>query len=238
VTPRRPPNPSRRSTGAARIGALSRALKKAYGSPRLHNKKNPLDELIFIVLSAKTAERTYLQTYSELRRRFPQWWAILQSPGGAVASVIASGGLAVKKEGQLRGLLQTLEAEMGTRRLSSLRTKSTAELESLLLKLPGIGLKSARCVLMYSLNRPVFPVDTHCRRVLERLGVVEPRRLSEAVQNGIQDLVPIRIRYDLHVNLVAHGRAVCHAQLPNCPSCPVRRDCAYYARSPSSPAGS
>jgi endonuclease III len=225
------PRESRRPDREVRIRAVSRTLKRTYRSPRLHNKRDPLNELVFIVLSAKTAERRYLRTYAELRRSFPGWWSILRSRRGAVAKVIAAGGLAIKKENQLRGLLTSLETALEGRNLSGLRTRSTSELESFLVRLPGVGLKSARCVLMYSLDRAVFPVDTHCRRVLGRVGVIEPKRLTDSVQNEIQAIVPPRIRYDLHVNLVAHGRAVCHSRRPDCPSCPVSRICDYYARS-------
>lgn len=206
----------------------SRRLQREYRSPRHHNKKDPLDELVFILLSAKTAERSYLRTYEALRKRFADWFAVLDSPIGTVAATIREGGLSVKKEWQLRSLLTEIQSGIGREGFARIRGLSTPEAARLLAGLPGVGLKSARCVLMYSLGRKVFPVDTHCRRVMARLGVIRFERLTDSVQDRIQELVPPSIRYDLHVNLVAHGRAVCLARKPRCGACVLKSRCEYF----------
>jgi endonuclease III len=212
----------------------SRVLKRRYRSPRHHNKVNPLDELVFILLSAKTTESSYLRTYEALRRRFADWFDVLRSPIGTVASTIREGGLSTKKERQLRALLTEIDSRIGREEFAKLRIRSTLEATRALVALPGVGLKSARCVLMYSLGRKVFPVDTHCRRVMSRLGVIRFERLTDPVQNSIQELVPPSIRYDLHVNFVAHGRAVCTARSPRCSACPLKARCAYFAAAEAS----
>lgn len=215
-------------SAAAVLRWASHRLKLAYRSPRHHNKEDPLDELVFILLSAKTTERSYLRTYDALRRRFTDWFAVLGSPIGTVAATIREGGLSVKKERQLRSLLTEIESRTGREGFAKIRSLSTPDAARLLASLPGVGLKSARCVLMYSLGRKVFPVDTHCRRVMARLGVIRFERLTDSVQDRIQELVPPSIRYDLHVNLVAHGRAVCTARRPKCKSCVLKSRCAYF----------
>lgn len=207
----------------------ARLLKREYGSPRHHNKDDPLDELVFILLSSKTAEGSYLRTYDALKARFPTWFEILESREGAVAEVIREGGLSTKKELHLRALFAKIDTEIGRAHFAALGSMPTEKATALLSDLPGIGLKSARCVLMYSLDRKVFPVDTHCRRVLSRLGLIAFERLSEDAQNRIQSVVPPRLRYDLHVNLVAHGRAVCTARVPRCLVCLLRSRCDYFA---------
>ena len=206
----------------------SRLLKRQYRSPRHHNRSDPLDELVFILLSAKTTERSYLRTYEALRRRFDDWFDILGSQIGTVASTIHEGGLSVKKERQLRALLTEVDTEIGREAFAKIRSCSTPEATRMLAGLPGVGLKSARCVLMYSLGREVFPVDTHCRRVMARLGVIRFERLTDSVQDKIQEMVPRPIRYDLHVNLVAHGRTVCTAREPRCSACVLNSRCAYF----------
>jgi endonuclease III len=206
----------------------SRLLKRQHHSPRHHNKSDPLDELVFILLSAKTTERSYLRTYDALRRRFANWFDVLGSPIGTVASTIHEGGLSVKKERQLRALLAEIDTTIGREEFAKIRHSSTSEATRILARLSGVGLKSARCVLMYSLGREVFPVDTHCRRVMARLGVIQFERLTDSVQDKIQEVVPPSIRYDLHVNLVAHGRTVCTARKPSCSACVLNAGCAYF----------
>ena len=207
---------------------VSVALSKEYGDPRLHNKSNPLDELIFIILSAKTVESSYLRTYKALRRAFPAWSGILKATPGTVAREIEVGGLAAKKESQIRSLLEAIRRRTGKVSLSFLFEATDHQAEAFLTSLPGVGLKTARCVLMYSLGRTVFPVDTHVRRVLSRLGAIEFERLTDGVQDSIQAEVP-KIRYLLHVNLVAHGRAICRARDPLCDRCVLSDVCLYYS---------
>jgi endonuclease III len=209
---------------------VSDRLSQEYADPRLGNKDDPLDELIFIILSARTAESGYSRTYRALRDAFHSWFDILGTPEGSVARIISSGGLAEKKERQIRSLLQAVRDRTERKDLSFLQRMSTEEAEGFLTTLPGVGLKTARCVLMYSMGRNVFPVDTHVRRVLSRLGFVRYQRLTSRVQDQIQQTIPVRLRYKLHVNLVAHGRAVCTARRPSCERCILNHLCDYYAK--------
>jgi len=219
---------SRKVPSVKEMRIISAKLSSEYGDPRHHNKSDPLDELIFIILSAKTAEASYLRTYDALKNAFDDWFRILDTPLGSVARMIRSGGLSEKKEGQIRALLNDIEERTGAKDLNLLSNMSTNEVEEFLTCLPGVGLKTARCVLMYSLDREVLPVDTHVRRVLSRLGIIRFERLSDKVQNSIQKKVPPELRYKLHVNLVAHGRAICRAHKPRCGSCILSDLCTYY----------
>lgn len=219
----------RKGSLAKKTYLVSARLSSQYGDPRHYNKSDPLDELIFIILSAKTAEASYLRTYDALKNAFDDWFHILDTPRGSVAHIISSGGLSDKKEAQIRALLDDIKERTGAEGLNLLSKMSTNEAEEFLTSLPGVGLKTARCVLMYSLDRDVFPVDTHVRRVLSRLGIIRFERLSDKVQNSIQERVPSEIRHKLHVNLVAHGRAICRAHNPLCNSCVLSDICKYYA---------
>jgi endonuclease III len=211
-----------------KIKQLSVLLRKIYKNPHHYNKDDPLDELIFILLSSKTGEGNYLATYDSLKKKFPHWEEILNSPSNVVIKSIALGGLSKKKEKWIRETLREIKRKNGSANLSFLYRMKTKDAEKYLTSLPGIGLKSARCILMYSLDRKVFPVDSHCRRILSRLGIIEFKRLTNEVQDDIQQVVPSEIRFSLHVNLVAHGRFICRAINPLCSECNVRRLCKYY----------
>lgn len=207
---------------------VARRLSARYGDPRLGNKSQALDELVFILLSAKTAEPSYLRTYAGLHAAFPNWFAILDVPRDRVRAVLRPGGLAKKKERQLRSVLQRLRNDGIVDLGAHLALMGDGAAEQFLESLPGLGRKSSRCILMYACGREVLPVDTHVARVFSRLGWFPRRRLTDAVQDSIQRIVPKGLRYGLHVNVVAHGRATCLARAPRCESCTIRRWCAYY----------
>ncbi len=213
-----------------RLRSLVRTLSRAYRDPKHHNKIDPLDELIFIILSAKTSEANYLKTYETLKLRFPSWDEALESAPGRIEEAIARGGLARKKGGQIRRLLRAIVGINGRADLSFLRNLSTDRAEVLLASLPGVGMKSAKCVTMYSLGRPSFPVDTHVRRVLSRLGVARISRLDDAAHESLESIIPPDLRFRLHVNALALGRDVCTARSPACPRC-VANELCDYARS-------
>ena len=211
-----------------KIKHLSVLLRNIYKNPHHYNKEDPLDELIFILLSSKTGEGNYVATYDSLKKAFPRWDDILHAPSKLVIKNIASGGLSKKKEKWIREILRELRQKTGSINLSFLSGMKTKDAEKFLTSLPGVGLKSARCILMYSLKRKVFPVDSHCRRILFRLGIIEFERLTDNVQNEIQNIIPPEIRFSLHVNLVAHGRNICLAINPLCKDCKVHGLCKYY----------
>ena len=205
---------------------LSTKLSFIYKNPRLNNKDDPLDELIFIVLSNKTTEKSYIKIYDILKKTYPKWSDILEkSSSKRLLKILKPGGLAKKKGRWLRQILMKISEDNGDVDLSFLTDHSIKESEKYLCSFPGIGLKSARCILMYSLHKDVFPVDTHCNRILTRLGVIQNRRLTNIVQSKIQEKIPPNIRYSLHVNLVAHGRAICNARYPLCKICQIHEMC-------------
>ena len=217
------PGPSTWTKRKLRIAV--RRLSWKYRDPRHHNKDDPLDELIFIILSGKTTEESYLRTFVALKNRFPKWSDILSSPLGEVERLIASGGLARKKGDQIRRLLLAVVEAQGEADLGYLRSMETRQVEDFLASLPGVGVKSAKCVSMYSLGRRSFPVDTHIRRILTRLGVANISRLDNHSQDCIESAIPPDIRYKLHVNGIALGRDLCLPASPRCAKCPLSELC-------------
>lgn len=115
--------------------------------------------------------------------------------------------------------------------LSGLKVLSDNDMEAYLCSLPGIGKKSARCIMMYSFDREVFPLDSHCFRIVKRLGWIgKDKTHTDKIGDDIQDLIPKSIRYSLHVNMVAHGRTICHPVYPRCIKCPILKLCPFGQR--------
>lgn len=194
-------------------------LRDTYGLSRLGNKDDPLDELIFIILSGKTSEAAYMSAFDALRGSYGSWQDVAKVDIMDIESVIRPAGLANKKAGAIKGLLVAIEECVGCIDLSSLRDMDDASAYGFLRGLPGVGPKTARCVLAYSLGRPAFAVDAHVSRIVRRLGWSCHHRLTERVQDVLQDSVPVDIRLSLHVNLVVHGRSTCTERQPHCTAC-------------------
>jgi endonuclease III len=210
---------------------IDEALRAVYGEvPRgsapLGNKRNPLDELVFIQLSVRTPEREYGTIYRALHQLVRgRWERLLSVDVERAVAVLRRGGMARIKVQRLSETFRSLQARFGRVTLAPLRRMADAAAEGLLLELPGVGKKVARCILLYSLDRDVFPVDTHCFRILERLGLVPHGRTYRQSHDALQALVPSSIRRSLHVNLVRHGRMTCTPHQPRCRECALLACC-------------
>jgi endonuclease III len=210
-----------------RIRAVCAALERRYGSPRHGNKANPLDELVFIILSNRTQDRTFRRTFLRLKAAYPSWRTVTSRSRRRIERALAPGGLGRLKTDQLVAIFGALRAAFGYPTLAPLRHLSNNEAEALLTSLPGVGPKVAKCVLMYSMDRAVLPVDVHVHRVASRLGLQVKRR-PDTSQDLIETAVPPRFRYSFHVNAVAHGRTLCLPRRPECQQCPVHRWCTFF----------
>ena len=202
-----------------RIATIARRLRKAYGPPPPPRRLPPLDELILTVLSQHTSDTNRDRAYADLRARFPTWDDVVDAPLPAIARAIRRGGLGPTKSVRIRAILRALRDRgiaLDERALTGMRSKP---LWDLLVGLPGVGPKTAACVLQFSLGRPYFPVDTHVYRVSRRLGLIDPRADAVTAQEVLQAEVPPREMYAFHMNLIRHGREVCVAQRPFCSQC-------------------
>lgn len=202
-----------------RIGEIEARLRRAYGSPRHHNPLDPLDDLIFLVLSRMTQEVKYLRTYKAVREEFPTWEAVLHADSGELERVLDDAGLARTKSRHIQAILKEVEAREGRLDLQRLRSLPDHEIEEYLTSLPGVAAKTALCVMLYSLGRETFPVDAHVWRIAVRLGLAEDAPWSEAESRELERSVPPELRGSLHVTLIAHGRSVCLARVPKCGGC-------------------
>ncbi len=211
------------------VDSVARALSVRYGDHAHGNKRNPLSELLFIICSVQTNESLYQSTYAALTATFPTFRLLADAEEGEIASALTRGGLSRQKARTIRAILSRLESDFGAPTLSPLRAMCDAECEHYLESLPGVGRKTARCVMMYSLDRRVFPADSNCWRICRRLDWVRPTRpdasCSPRDMDRMQAGIPPHLRFGLHVNLVSHGRVCCLPAVPQCETCCVRQYC-------------
>lgn len=212
------------SKATALLRKADRLLAARYGTPRLGNKRHPISELVYIILSARTRGFEHEAFYRRLRSSFPTWEAVRDARESAIERVIHDAGLSRIKARQIKALLWRFTADFGNLTGRALREMDDTALEAYLTSLPGVGVKTARCVMLYSLRRVVFPVDVHCMRLFQNLGLIGRQMRYELAQDPLQAIVPADIRYSLHVNAVAHGRAICTSH-PRCSECPIRSLC-------------
>jgi len=211
------------------IFEIAKTLRKEYKDFSHNNKKNPLDELVFILCSVKRSEKVYLNAFRTLKRTFPKYEKLANTPVRKISNVVAWGGLQNQKATAVKTIIKTLINKFGKPTLAPLKKMSDEECEQFLLSLPGVGKKVARCVMLYSLERQVFPVDSHCWRIANRLGwnkkTCFSKKYSENDMDYLQELIPPRTRFSLHVNMVSHGRKICMARYPQCNICTIKRYC-------------
>jgi endonuclease-3 len=219
----------RRTRDASSLPALIRevsaALSRAYGKPAPQTRSDPLGGLIGTILSQNTTSANARAAYAELRQWFRTWKQCRDAPVQAVVNAIRSAGLAQTRGPRIQAVLRRIEDDAGTLSLDHLHALPPQQGMAYLQSLPGVGPKTAACVLMFCCRKPVFPVDTHVARIVRRLGWVPRGASPGAIQTSLEPLVPSHLRYALHLNMVAHGRACCHARRPGCSACPIQTYC-------------
>jgi endonuclease III len=208
-----------------RVRAILTRLQKRFGPLAPPRSVDPLDELILTVLSQHTSDLNADRAFSQLRRSFPTWRAIVDAPSHDVADAIRSGGLANTKAPRIQAILREVRDREGSFDLSRLRDMSDAKAREYLTSLPGIGPKTAAVVLSFALGRDAIPVDTHVHRVTRRLGMVPPKASAERADRVLHELVPEGLRTPLHVALIRLGREICKAPTPLCRRCPLKDLC-------------
>jgi endonuclease III len=196
-------------------------LRAAYGKPELEPHRAPVDELVLTVLSQNTNDRNRDVAYGRLRERFSSWEEVRDAPQGAVEEAIRPGGLAPTKSKVIQNILRALDGDD----LAWLETAPVEEGREYLVSLPGVGRKTAACVLLFSYGLPDVPVDTHVFRVGTRLGLFRPGASFEEAHDEMLRFADEA--YELHVSLIRHGRRTCTARSPNCLECPLLSLCPY-----------
>lgn len=210
-----------------RAQTVYRLLEAAYGIPEWRNPLPPLDELVSTILSQNTNDRNRDLAYQRLRERFPTWEAVRDAPLEQVIEAIRPAGLANQKGARLQEVLRQITAERGGLDLSFLQDLPAEEARAWLLRFKGVGVKTASIVLLFSLNKPAFPVDTHVHRVSGRIGLRPPQMSAEDAHAYLAQVFTPEQYAAGHLNLIRLGREVCHARKPACPRCPLRAVCEF-----------
>lgn len=209
--------PSRR-----RVRAVRDRLREVYGVPRMRPHGDPLAELVLTVLSQSTNDRNRDVAYLRLRARLPSWEAVRDAPLAEVEEAIRPGGISRVKSARIQGILGVIGEDLS---LEWLATAPLDQARERLTGLPGVGRKTAACVLLFAYGRHDVPVDTHVSRVGMRLRILRPGAPFEELHDEMLALTPPGEELELHVNLLRHGRRTCHARRPACPECSLARMC-------------
>lgn len=205
-------------------------MDRNYG-PLLRARREPaIAVLVRTILSQNTSDVNSGRAFASLRRRFPRWDQVLHATRQKIASAIRSGGLAEIKAGHIRQTLKIIVQREGTISLRRLRMMSNTKALEYLLSLPGVGIKTACCVLLFSFQRAVMPVDTHIYRVAVRTGLIGEKTAIERAHEILEKLLPPNRMLALHLELIEHGRRVCHPRSPDCAQCPILKLCRYGCR--------
>jgi len=221
-----------RAPSRARVLRIRDRLRAAYGIPRLQPHGHPIAELVLTVLSQSTNDRNRDVAYLRLRARFPRWDQVRDAPLREVEHAIRPGGISKVKSARIQAILRAItppsrDAARPPQEpsLDWLADAPLGEARDYLLALPGVGRKTAACVLLFAFGRREVPVDTHVSRVATRLGLLRPGAPFEELHDSMLALTPPGEELELHVNLLRHGRRRCHARRPECGLCPLARMC-------------
>ncbi|MBR0034383.1 MAG: endonuclease III [Synergistaceae bacterium] len=190
----------------------------------------PLDGLICTVLSQNTNDKNRDSAFANLKAKFPDWQSVVEAGAESLESVIRTAGLAHTKAQRIITILQKIQTDFGEYSLKSLAALQRPKIEAYLRPLPGVGAKTVACVLLFDLKLKAFPVDTHVARVSRRVGLVPEKFSPEEICSEFERIVPESRCLGGHVNMIAHGRAVCHSQRPECSRCVLSEICGHFLK--------
>jgi endonuclease-3 len=221
------------------VRAIRDRLREIYGIPLAKPHGHPIAELILTVLSQSTNDRNRDVAYLALRERFPTWEEVRDAPVDEIEFAIRPGGISKVKSARIKSILQAIGELPRPQRaphpgpgggpdhlsLDWLPRLSVPEAQRYLTSLPGVGRKTAACVLLFALGMRDVPVDTHVSRVGTRLGLFRPKAPFEELHDTMLEITPPGEELELHLNMLRHGRRTCHARGPDCAACSLNRIC-------------
>jgi endonuclease-3 len=221
------PKMTSEARGSARVSLVADTLEGLFGRPtRPARRSNPLNTLIATLLSQNTNDRNSYRAWLALRKKFPTWKAVDKAPWRAIARAIEVGGLKNQKAQRIKRILRTIHRGKVGYDLDFLKRETNEAAMAYLLSMKGVGKKTAACVLVFSLGRDVFPVDTHIHRICNRLGIAKTKSADDTY-SAMQTLVPSGKAYSFHVNLIRFGRRICRSSVPLCDICPLFDECTF-----------
>jgi endonuclease-3 len=201
------------------IRSVHGRLRDAQGPFAPKAKLDPLDELVLTVLSQNTSDTNRDRAFAGLKERFATWEAVWGARPAELADAIRPGGIENVKAKRIMAILDEIRRREGKLSLARLKKMTDDDVSDYLASLPGVGPKTIACVLVFSLGRPAFPIDTHVHRIAGRLGWIDKKLSADKAHQSLSPRIPPEIRYDLHVALIEHGRTICVARKPRCTEC-------------------
>jgi endonuclease-3 len=208
----------------AAVASVRKRLAAIYGVPGLSPHRDPIAELVLTVLSQSTNDRNRDVAYLRLRERFPSWESVRDAPVPAVEEAIRPGGISKVKSARIVAILQAIAPDEELS-LDWLASATVADGQAYLCALPGVGRKTAACVLLFAFGLRDVPVDTHVSRVGARLGLLPDSGSFDKLHDAMLALTPRGAELELHMTLLRHGRRTCHARSPDCGACALARMC-------------
>jgi len=210
-----------------KIKTINKKLIERFGLPE-RNKKNPdpVDMLIATILSQNTNDKNSYRAFKNLKEKFNSWEETAEQPRTKIEKLVKIAGLGKQKSTAIKKFLSSIKKEKGKVSLNYLKDFSNDEILSALTKYDGVGIKTASCVLLFSLKRNICPVDTHVHRTLNRIGLVNTKTPYKTFL-AIKDNIPEGIAHPFHTNLIRLGREICKPAKPNCFVCPLLKVCKY-----------
>jgi endonuclease-3 len=227
-------------------------LAERYGRPVWQPRLDPTSELILTILTQNSADTNAEVAFQALRAAYPgagpaqahhpgagwggeglpdgaapDWAAVEAAPIPELTDVIRPGGLANQKAPRLQATLRRIREERGDYALDFLADLPAMEARDWLTSIDGIGKKTASIVLLFCFGQPLMPIDRHVERVSHRIGLLPPKATIDDAHELFLGVFQPDEMYEAHVNLIQHGRKICHARRPDCDACPVRPRCRF-----------
>ena len=209
-----------------KISTVNKKLIQRFGIPERRKNSDPVDMLIATILSQNTNDKNSYRAFRNLKEKFNNWEEIAEQPRIKIEKQIKIAGLGKQKSGAIKNFLSSVKKGKGKVSLNYLKGFHDDEILTELTKYAGVGVKTASCVLLFSLKRNICPVDTHVHRTLNRIGVVNTKTPDKTFQ-AIKDKIPEGVAHSFHTNLIRLGREICKPAKPNCSVCPLLKICNY-----------
>ena len=210
-----------------KIKKIDQLLVRHFGIPyRPKRLPNPIDALIATILSQNTNDKNSYQAYQNLKKKYKSWQKLADTPRNKIEQTIRVAGLGKQKSAAINNFLVTLKKNTGSLNLQYIKKMPDEEILNELTSIKGLGVKTASCVLLFSLDRNVCPVDTHVHRTLNRIGLVKTKTPDKTFQL-IKDNLPKNAAHQFHTNLIKLGREICKPAKPLCTICPLLKICKF-----------
>jgi len=210
---------------------VHRRLLALYGEPSWHTPLPILDELISTILSQNTNDINRDRAFTRLKKRFTSWEQVRDAHPADVVDSIRSAGLANQKGPRIQNILHAITIERGSLDMEFLEDMPSQEAWDWLNKFKGVGPKTTSIVLLFSLGKPAFPVDTHIQRVTGRIGLRPEKMSNEKAHQYLAEIFPPETYAAAHLNIIRLGREICHPRNPECTNCVLNTICDFYKKS-------